>query len=260
MPAQLTTSSHSTSPASVRTPTTSSTRPRGRVITCSTETPSTTRTPRSRAPRARLIVTSTGLTRPSPGHVEAGEQVVGAGQREELGHLARPDLVDLEAELPLEGGDPAVLVEPVGIGRGLDQADPLEPGRHPGLGLEAGVEVAGVEPQPGVGLAGGAEAGHQAGRVPRGARGEPVALEHEHVGDPEVGQVVGDRGADDAAPDDDDPGPLRQRRRRGRGGGRRRRRTGGSTGAAVLTRRPDAAHPARTRTWQVAYPVSPRWL
>ena len=76
------------------------------------------------------------------GHVEAGEQVVGAGQREQLGHLARADLLDLEAEVPLEGGDPAVLVEPVGIGRGLDQPDPLEPGGDPGLLLEPRVELA----------------------------------------------------------------------------------------------------------------------
>ena len=46
--------------------------------------------------------------------------------------------------------------------------------------------------------------------MPRRARGQPVALEHEHVGDPEVGQVVGDRGADDPTADDDHPRPLRQ--------------------------------------------------
>ena len=220
MPAQLTTSSHSTSPAVVRTPTTSSTRPRRRVITCSTETPSTTRTPRSRAPRARLIVTSTGLTRPSPGTWKPASRSSVRASGKSSAISRGPISCTSRPSCRWKAATRRYSCEPVGIGRGLDQADPLEPGRHPGLGLEARVEVSGVQPQPGVGLAGGAEARHQARRVPRGARGEPVALEHEHVGDPEVGQVVGDRRADDPAPDDDHPSPLRQRRRRGRGGGR----------------------------------------
>ena len=131
--------------------------------------------------------------------VEAGEEVVGAGQREEVGHLAGADLLDLETVQPLEGGDPAVLLEAVGVGRGLDEPDGLEARGDPGLRLEPGVEVPGVQPQAGARLARGPEAGHQAGSVPGGAGGEPVALEHEHVGQAEVGQVVGDGGADDAA-------------------------------------------------------------
>ena len=71
--------------------------------------------------------------------------------------------------------------------------------------------------------------------MPRGAGGQPVALEQQHVGDPEVGQVVGDRGADDAAPDDDHPRPLREGPVGGRGRGRRGGGEG-SPGAAVLTR------------------------
>jgi hypothetical protein len=47
--------------------------------------------------------------------VEAREQVVGARQREEVGHLLRADLVDLEADVALERRDPAVLLEPVRV-------------------------------------------------------------------------------------------------------------------------------------------------
>ena len=149
------------------------------------------------------------------GDVEAGQQVVGLRPGEEVGHLLRPDLLDLEPEVALEGGDPAVLVQPVGVGRGLDQPDRLEARRDPGLGLEPRVEVTGVQPDPGAGLRGRPEARHQPGRVPRRTAGEPVALQHDDVGPALVGEVVGDRAPDHAAPDDDDTGPVRQCRGRG---------------------------------------------
>ena len=88
----------------------------------------------------------------------------------------------------------------------------LKPGRLPGLGLEPGVEVARVLAHLGRGLGGRAEGDHQPGRVPGGARGEPVALEQHHVLPAHVGQVVGDRAADDAAADDDDARALGQDR------------------------------------------------
>ena len=149
------------------------------------------------------------------GDVEAGQQVVGRRPGEEVGHLLRPDLLDLEPEVALERRDSPVLVEPVGIGRRLDQPDGLEPGGHTGLRLEPGVEVAGVEPDAGAGLGGGAEAGHQPGRVPRRTAGEAVALEEHDVGPAFVREVVGDRAADHAATDDDDTGPVRQSGGRG---------------------------------------------
>ena len=145
------------------------------------------------------------------GHVEAGEQVVGARPGEQLGHLARPDLLDLEPEVALERRHPAVLVEPVGVGRRLDQPHRLEPGRHPGLGLEPRIEVAAVEPDARAGLRRRAEAGHQPGRVPRRTAGQPVTLQQSDVGPPLVGEVVGDRAPDHAAPDDDDAGAVGQR-------------------------------------------------
>ena len=117
------------------------------------------------------------------GDVEAREEVVGAGQREEVGHLPRPDLLDLEPVDALEGRDAAVLLQAVGVGGRLDEPDGLEAGGHTRLRLEPGVEVAGVEAQARARLARRPEAGHQAGGVPRRPRGEPVALEDEHVGD-----------------------------------------------------------------------------
>ena len=46
----------------------------------------------------------------------------------------------------------------------------------------------------------------QPGGVPGRAAGELLALQQQHVGDAELGQVIGDRAADDAAADDDDVG------------------------------------------------------
>ncbi len=182
-------------------------RPRS-VSTSSTETPSTIRTPSRRAPLASAIVRSTGLTRPSPGTWKPASRssVLAQGNRSAIS--PRRDLLDLQPEVPLEGGDPAVLLQAVRVGRRLDQPDRLEAGGLPGLLLQPRVEVAGVQPDRGRGLRGRPEAGHQARGVPGGAGGEPVALEQEHVGPAGVGEVVGDGAADDAAADDDDAGTV----------------------------------------------------
>ena len=39
-------------------------------------------------------------------------------------------------------------------------------------------------------------------------RGQPIALDHDHVGPPGVSEVIGDRATDDTAADDDDTGAL----------------------------------------------------
>ena len=51
-----------------------------------------------------------------------------------------------------------------------------------------------------------AQLADQPGRMPGRAAGELLALQQHHVGDAELGQVIGDRAADDAAADDDDIG------------------------------------------------------
>ena len=78
---------------------------------------------------------------------------------------------------------------------------------------------------------GRAERDHEPGRVPRRARGEPVALEEDDVLPAHVGQVVGDRAADDAAADDDDAGAVGDggARHESQGNTRRPARPGGTT-------------------------------
>lgn len=125
--------------------------------------------------------------------------------------------MDLKPLGALEGGDPAVFVQASLVGGCLDEPNRLETGGQAGLGFEPGVEIAAVEADRGRGVRRRAEAGHQAGRVPGGAGGESVAFEDDDVGPAEVGEVIGDRGADDPAPDDDDSGSFGQRRRRDRG-------------------------------------------
>ena len=142
--------------------------------------------------------------------VEPCQQIVSARQREQLGHLGGRDLVHVDPAVSVEGSDPPVLLEASFVGGQFDESDRLEPGRQPGLGLESGVEVAGVLAQLGRCFRRRAERDHQPRRVPGGAGGELVALDQHRVGPSEVSQVVGDRRADHPAPDDHDPGPRRQ--------------------------------------------------
>ena len=172
--------------------------------------------------------------------IEAGQHVIGPRQREQLGDLARRDLVHLHAAQPVERRDPPVLLQPPRLDGQLDEPDLLQAGREPGLGLQPGVQVPGVHPQLGRGLRGRAEGGHQPGRVPGRAGGQPVALEQQHVGNPEVREVVGDRGPDDAAADDDDTGPVRDGR-----GARHGHATLASARSAVLAAAPPGRVPPR---------------
>ena len=156
-------------------------------------------------------------------HVEASEQVVGARWREEVGHLARRDLVHLGAAESVEGRDAAILLEPTLIGSDLDEADGGEAGRLPGLGLQPGVEIARVVAHASRRLGEGPEGHHESGRVPGRARGEPVALEQERLGPPaHVPQVVGNGGPDDPPADDDHSCARRQFRSLGHGARRYR--------------------------------------
>ena len=77
-------------------------------------------------------------------HVKAGEHVVDARQREEVGHLARRDLVYVDAAVPVEGRDAAVLLESIGVGRDLDEPHRVEARRQAGFSFEARVEIARV--------------------------------------------------------------------------------------------------------------------
>ncbi len=161
--------------------------------------------------------------------VEAGQDVVGVGEREQLLHLTGGDLLDVDAAEPVESRDAAVLLEAVGIGRHLDEAHGLESGRQSGLRLQPAVEIARVLPHLRRGLRGGAERHHEPGGVPGRSGREPVALEEHHVGPAEVGEVVRERGTDHATADDDDAGAVRN------GGGSRE-----GTGHATIMAAPPA--------------------
>ena len=84
--------------------------------------------------------------------MEAGQDVVGPGQGEHLKHLGGGNLVNVDATGSVEGGDPSVLLEAVGVGCQFDESDRHEPGGQTGFGLEPTVEVSGVFPHLGRGL------------------------------------------------------------------------------------------------------------
>ena len=67
---------------------------------------------------------------------EAGEQVVGAGQREPLGDIRGPDLVNLQPVQALERRNPTVFVQSIGVGGRLDEPHGLESRRQTGIGFE----------------------------------------------------------------------------------------------------------------------------
>ena len=76
---------------------------------------------------------------PVTGHVEAGEEIVGPGEREQVGDLGGRDLVDVDTEMSVEGGDPPVLLQPVGIGGQFDGSDHVGKLRQSDRGLQVRV-------------------------------------------------------------------------------------------------------------------------
>ena len=75
--------------------------------------------------------------------------------------------------------------------READAAVLLESGRLPGLGLEAPVQLGGVAREARQ-VRGRAQLADQAGGVPGGPGGQPLALEQHHVPPAELGQMIGD--------------------------------------------------------------------
>ena len=133
-------------------------------------------------------------------------EVVDPHDRVELAGLVRADQLAFQLVGLGGGGRPAQLGHAVGRAGDGDAAAPPEAGAQAGLRLQPLVQLAGVLDQPGAVLR-GAQLADQAGRVPGRAAGQLPLLEQQHVGPAQLGQVVGDAGADHAAADDDDPGP-----------------------------------------------------
>ena len=154
---------------------------------------------------------------PLVGRPEAVDDVVGAHQRHQVGHLARRQHVlghPHRAHVRRLAAEALVGARRRGE---LEVAAAAEARGQPGLLLEPGVQLGGVarHPQRVLGRAAG---DHLTRGVPGGARGELLALQQHHVGRPQERQVVGDRRTDHAAADDDVLRPAGQvagRRRRG---------------------------------------------
>ena len=149
-------------------------------------------------------------------HVEPGEHVVGTRQRKQIGYLFGRDLVHVDTAVAIERADPAVLLQPIRFGGQFDEPDAVETRRLTGLGLESGVEIAGVLAHLGRGLRQRTERHHQTGGVPRRARRQLVALQHDDVGATHRGEVIGDRATDHSSTDHHDSSAFWQRRRHGR--------------------------------------------
>ena len=143
------------------------------------------------------------------GQPDRAFEVVVAQDRVELFRSPRADQLAVELVGLGGGGGPSQLGHAVLRAGDRDSAAAPEAGAQAGLLLEPLVQLAGVLDQPGSVLR-GAQLADQAGRVPGGAAGQLPLLEQQHVGPAQLGQVVGDAGADHAAADDHHAGPGRQ--------------------------------------------------
>lgn len=143
------------------------------------------------------------------GQPEAAAHAAGVHQGPARRDLVRREQPALEAEALRAGVCLPDLVPARVRARQHDRAALQEAGGLAGLGLEAGVELGAVARQPGR-VRARAQLPHQAGGVPGGAAGQPVALEQQDVVPAPVREVIGDGTADGAAADDHDPGACGQ--------------------------------------------------
>ncbi len=139
---------------------------------------------------------------PLVGGPEAVDDVVGADQRHQVGHLARRQHVlghPHRAHVRRLAAEALVGARRRGQ---LEVAASTEPGGEPRLLLQPRVQLGGVARHP-QRVLGRAARDHLSRRVPGGARGELLALQEHDVGRTEEREVVGDRRTDHAATDDD---------------------------------------------------------
>ena len=141
------------------------------------------------------------------GQPDRPDQVVDPHHRPVLQRLLGREQFTVQVEGGRVGRGAAQLHHPVLGARDRHPAALLVAGRQPGLGLEFGVQLRRVLHQPGATLR-RAQLADQPRRMPGRSRGQLTLLEQHDIGFAELGQVVGDAGADDAAADDDDPGAV----------------------------------------------------
>eukprot|EP01139_Manchomonas_bermudensis_P016799 Amastigsp_a514352_14.p2 type:complete len:253 gc:universal Amastigsp_a514352_14:797-39(-) len=147
--------------------------------------------------------------------VKACDHIVDLGQREQLEHLLRRDLVDFDAVAPRERRIAAVLEEPVGLCRELDEPHALGARRLPCFLLQhVRVQVDRVLADVNRGLGERAKAADEPRSVPRRRRREHRLFEQEYVAPPRLGKVIRDRRPDDAAANNNNARRVRKRRRR----------------------------------------------
>ena len=135
------------------------------------------------------------------GKPDGANEVIGAHHRPfPAGDFGR-DHLGLDAEGARQGGRAAQQDHAVLRTRHGQAAAPLPARRQPGFRLQHAVQLGAVLDQPGHVVV-GPELPDQARRVPRGAAAQASLFEHHHVVPAQLGQVVGDAAADDAAADD----------------------------------------------------------
>ena len=138
--------------------------------------------------------------------VEQGaDEVLLLEQREHRLGLGGGDDLQVHAEVAAAGLGHAQPVEPLAVVGQHQPAGQVDRAVLPGAGLDRAVQLDRVLLQLGdVGVA--VEGVHAAGRVPRRAGRQLLALDEHDVGPAGLGEVVQHRRADDAASDDDDLG------------------------------------------------------
>ena len=117
----------------------------------------------------------------------------------------RVDLLDADAIGARHAGPAQNLLAALAGQSHGDRAAAAESGRDAGLLFQRAIELLAVFGEP-CHVGGGAQLRDQAGGVPCRAAGQLLALQQHDVGPAELGEMIGDGAARDAAADDDDAG------------------------------------------------------
>ena len=142
--------------------------------------------------------------------VDGADHVRNIQMRIHLLDFARRNLTNVDIEGARQRCLPVDLVLALLGQRHGDRAHLAHAGGDVGLGFQLHIEVGRVFRQPRHVLR-AAQLADQAGRVPGGAGGELLALQQHDVGPAELGQMIGDRAAGNAAADDDGAGLCGER-------------------------------------------------